>query len=636
VTSRRAAARALALAAALHPASARAQGQAIALGTLPGPGATVLGRVCLDLDRDGHCGPAEPGVAGARLIGEGGQVAVADGEGRFHFLEVPGRLVLSDRAAYGGHAVAAEGLGVRRAFEVGPLGAVQLDLAVPAPPPAAAPPLAPAGVAGRAPERTGGGGLRWDLGGRTAPGAAVAVGAERVTAGADGTFAIPVLLVPGENRLTASVANRGALALFAWTVHLVRRPAGGDLVVPEPPALVVALSVAPGAGGALVSGRAAPGQRVRVGGVAAGGGADGAFAAWAPAGDVAVEIADPDGRTAARAVLAVAPGARLHAAAALAEVEVSFGGEPGVLATARGAGALRARLGPVRVEAGVDLDDRDRHGSLADLVRPRDALAVAHAPDPERTLSATGDAGGSDDRNPGRGRLWARIEAPGARLDLGPARAGLAGSEVGRYDRALSGGKASLAGTAGPVRLEASAFGATAREDAAGNSPPVPAHDVLAAAGGAVFWLAHGAVVPGSEALRIEWRDPVTGRLAGERRLDRGEDYELDVATGRVLLASPLPGVGGAPAAVTGDPLAAPRASLVADYLHSASAAGPEDLGGARAGAAIGPLSVSAHVAGEDRLIFQQSEALDVEDGFDQHRAPDEDGDQVAAREIDH
>jgi hypothetical protein len=234
-------------------------------------------------------------------------------------------------------------------------------------------------------------------------------------------------------------------------------------------------------------------------------------------------------------------------------------------------------------------------------VRPRDGLEVEHALVPERSLLATGDAAAADDRDAGRGRLWARAQGDGLRLDLGSARTGITGSELGRYDRALFGAKARGEGEAGPLRLEAAAFGATLRDDARGNAPPAPAHDVLAAGGGAALWLAHGSVVPGSEALRIEWRDPFTGRLVRQAALVRGEDYEIDWTSGRVVLAAPLASVGGRPSLTTADPFEAPQASIVVDYLHAALGPAAEDLFGGRTGAGLGPLSVGAHGVREQR-----------------------------------
>ena len=141
----------VALWAVLLPGAARAQ--ALSLGLAREPGGTVVGRVCLDRDADGRCGAGDPGVAGARVLGEGGQIAIADGEGRFHLLEVPGRVLREDRVAYGGHVVAAVGLGVRRAFELGLAGAAAVDLPVPAPARLPHPALLPAAAPGRAPER---------------------------------------------------------------------------------------------------------------------------------------------------------------------------------------------------------------------------------------------------------------------------------------------------------------------------------------------------------------------------------------------------------------------------------------------------------------------------------------------------
>ncbi len=573
------------------------------MGAASGPGATVVGRVCVDLDGDGRCGEGDPGVAGARILGEDGEVALADGSGRFHLLEASARVVLSDRSAYGGHAVALEGLRVSRAFELPPVGAAQVELAVPPPRSGAAPALEPAGGIGGPPSRAPDGRLRWELAGRTSPGAVVAAGGARATAGADGSFALPVLLSRGENRLSVSVSAGGAAALFSWTVHLVQRGSGGDLVVPEPPERVAAFETAPGKGGALAVGRVSPGQRVLAGGVLVTPGPGGAFAAWVPEGDASLEIQDAGGHELAAGSLPAAPG-RLRAAAALAEVEVAFGGGE-ALVTARGAGALRASFGRYDVEAGVDLDDRNRKADAADLLRPRSTDAIEHALDPARTLAEPGDDGAAGDRNPGRGRVWARVDGPGVRLDLGTARAAM-GGELGRYDRALFGGRLAFAQDLGSAssptaHVELSAHGGSLRGDAAGYAPPVPAHDVLGATGGAAFWLAHGSVVPGSEALRVEWRDPLTGLLTGERTLVRGVDYEIDWVGGRIALAAPLASVGAPPTLVTADPFAAPRASVIADYLFQAVGSDAEDLAGVRAAVEVGPLSVDGRAAGEDR-----------------------------------
>jgi hypothetical protein len=583
----------LALAVALAPAAARAQ---VVVGAAPDPGGTVIGRVCLDLDGDGACGPAEPGVAGASILGEGGAVARADAGGRFHLLGLPTRLLARDRTAYGGHVLVVEGLGARAAFELTPDGAVPVDLAVAAPAAPRAPPLAPSGDAGRPPTRDASGRLRWGLAARTAPGARVVLdGADELRAGPDGAFVAEVALAPGENRISVAVTAGETVGLFRWVVHLVTRASGGLLVLPgEPEPLGALVLVAGRGGGVLVRGELPPGIALRAGGLVAG---SGPVAAWAPPG-APVELVGADGALVARAP-PPAP-ARGGTVVGFAEVELSAGGSPGVLVTGRGAAAAKGRAGEVSWEAGIDLDDRDRHGGAAELLRPRDGLVAEHALDPSRTFPTAGDEGAADDRNAPRGRAWGRVEGYGARADLGSTRAAL-GRELGRYDREIFGAKLEATGDAGPVRLEGGAFGATLRRDAGGNAPPSPAHDVLRATGGAALWLSHGELVPGSERLRIEQRDPLTGRATGGRSLVRGVDYEIEWVSGRVVLAAPLASVAPPPAVLTGDFFASPSVAVIADYLHAGAATDAEDVRGGRAGAALGPLSLSARAAAEER-----------------------------------
>jgi hypothetical protein len=576
-----------------------AAAQPALIGEVRPPGGTVLGRVCLDLDRDGRCGEGDPGVAGARLLAEGGQVATADREGRFHLLEVPGRELADDRLAYGAHVLAAEGLAVSRRFDIAPAGAAQVDL--PAAGGGGTAPAVTVAPTPRAPVRRDGG-LEFTLALRAVGATRVAVGGKPADALGEGLFAAGVELQPGENVFpVVAEGPGGGVAVYRQGVRLVKRAEGGDLLVPSAPEPIAALAMEARPGGTLVHGRAAPGHVVSVAGASPQPTPDGAFAAWVAAGGEpsAVEIAGPSG-VAARVEVAAAATPGIRAAAALLDVEVSLGGGE-VTTTGRGAASVRARIGPAEVEAGVDLDDRDRGISAADLIRPRDGLAAEHALDPSRTFPTAGDSGASGDRNPGRGRLFARVEAPGARLDLGTARAGLTGSELGRYDRAFFGAKAVASREVGKVRLEGSAFGATLRPDASGAAPPSPAHDALTGTGGSLYWLRHGDVVPGSEAVRVEWTDPYTGRVAGRRALVRGVDYEIDPAGGWIALAAPLPSVAPPAALETGEPFAAAEAVLHVDYLFAGGSLEEDDLAGGRLALRSGPLAIAAQAASEDR-----------------------------------
>lgn len=595
------------LALALLPAAASGQ---VRLGVAEAGGGTVLGRVCQDLDGDGRCGEGDPGIGGARLLLDGGQVALADAQGRFHFLEVPARLLEPGRSAYGGHLLALETAPgeppVRRFFELPPAGAVEVDLAVPKA--AAVLPGPVLGPAARPPPqapRREGERLRWVLSGRAPAGSRVEVGGSAAAVDPDGSWFAPVDLAPGETAFAISVREPdGRFSLYRQVVHLARRAEGGDLVVPLAPEWLVTLALPPD--GAL------RGDRARLRGVAAAGVSltvGGAAVVPGPAGAFEVQPELPPGEAPLPVVagrggspVGAAPLVRFERSGitlvALADLELSAGGGEARLA-GRGAVAARGVLGPVAGEAGIDLDDRDR--SLSDLWTPRDPLALERQLSPERSVPTAGDDSAADDPNASRGRLYARLRAPGARLDLGEARTGTTGRELGRYDRAFFGAKAGGEGDLGPVRLAGSLFGGSARPGDGQAGVPVPAHDVLEATGGSLFWLRHAEVVAGSEGLRVEWRDPLTARVVAQRTLVRTVDYQIDFPSGRVLLASPLASVAGRPAVATGDPLSAPRAVLVADYLH-ASADPADDLYGGRLGLALGPLRLDGAAAAEERV----------------------------------
>jgi hypothetical protein len=598
--------RAARLALALLPVAAAAQ---VRIGAVEAAGGTVLGRVCQDLDGDGRCGEDEPGLSGARLLLDGGQVALADAQGRFHFLEVPARLLEPGRSAYGGHLLALEtGPGeatVRRHFELAPGGAAQVDLAVPAA--AAVQPGPTMERAARAPAeapRREGERLRWVLSGRAPAGSQVEVNGKAAQVDADGTWFAAVDLAPGENAFSLSVRQSdGRFSLHRQVVHRSRRREGGDLVLPLAPEWLATLALPPDGvlrgHRPLLRGVAADGVALSVGGAVVAPGRAGAF-------EVRPELAPGEGPlpiAAGRGAATAAAAPTVHferggvAVVALADVELSVGGGEARLA-GRGALSARGALGPVEGEAGVDLDDRDRR--LEDLWTPRDPAALERQLSPERAVPTAGDDAAADDPNAARGRLYARLRTPWARLDLGAVRSGTTGRELGRYDRAFFGAKASGEGDLGPAQLRGSLFGASARPGDGQAGVPVPAHDVLEATGGSLFWLRHTEVVAGSEALRVEWRDRLTGRVVSQRALVRTVDYQIDFPSGRILLASPLASAAGRPALATGDPLSAPRATLVADYLH-ASAAPADDLVGARVGVSLGPLRFDGAAASEER-----------------------------------
>ncbi len=593
--ARLAALAALAAAAVGLPASARAQAGRVAVRAEPD--ALLLGRACLDLDVDGRCGEGEPGIAGAAVRLADGRAVTADAAGRFHLSRLEGRTLRPGGTSGGAVALKLDGAGLVRVVELPPAGAALADLALP--------PLDAAGAGlslqpiaeGALAERDGA--LAWPIEGRAAPGARVLVDGREVAVGADGRFAGEARLTPGRNTVVVAAATpAGDAEVVLREVVLVRPGAGRARLYPEAPRRVASMRLWPTPGGALLVGQAAAGAEVRVGGAPLPVAAGGAFAAAVPAagGEVALAIARA-GRE-VRAALPLPGEARRLEGVALGDLTISLGGG-GARLTGRGAASAEGHVGPVRLAAGLDLDDRDREAGA--LLRPRDEASAALVPERPRDLATAGDGAVQADADPGRGRLWARADADGAALRLGWTRSDLGGDGPGRYDRALFGARAALEGRLGPATLQASAFGSASGQEAGGQAPARAVHEELLGTGGSLYLLSGGAPVAGSERVRLARRDPVTGLEAVSAPLVRGEDYTLDEATGRLWLARPLAAALAPRLLATGDPLAGQEARLLLDYLDAA-APGAARLAGGAAGAALGPLRLEARLAGEDGL----------------------------------
>jgi hypothetical protein len=356
------------------------------------------------------------------------------------------------------------------------------------------------------------------------------------------------------------------------------------------------MSARPAGDGVLLVGSAAAGVELRAGAVALGG--SGPFGAWVPA-------AGPLDVTATGGGISVTGGVETGAADRLAwrllgELELQLGGRAGALASGRLAGSASGRWRGFSLEAGLDLDDRDR--DLAALAAPRDSLAAALVLDPQRSFVYAGDGAAVDDANAGRGRIWARVEGNGQRMEVGSTRSRLAPGGLGAHDRTFHGARWEGEGSAGRLSVGGLILGGRAGEDANGLPPGLPAQDVLALTGGSLFYLSHGSLVAGSEIVRVEWRDPASRLVLERRELARGRDYEIDAAGGRLLLARPVSTMRSGVALLGGDPFEAAEGRLIVDYLRAEGTDGSaRGLAGAEVRGSVGPLTISAGGAAEAR-----------------------------------
>ncbi len=160
--------------------------------------------------------------------------------------------------------------------------------------------------------------------------------------------------------------------------------------------------------------------------------------------------------------------------------------------------------------------------------------------DPDRYYPTYGDNSVIEQDAPTSGRIYARIERDDDYALWGNYQTNFNDTEFARVNRTLYGAKLNwdenAFTTLGDARTDITAFiaeGGTRQ-----------ARDELRGTGGSVYYFRHGDISIGSEQLRVETRDSVSGLVIESRRLQYGTDYDLDFIQGRVILTRPLGSTG--------------------------------------------------------------------------------------------
>ena len=605
--------------------SAAASAQTLS-SDLPTQASTIAGRVCQDVDGDGRCSPDEPGVVSVRLVLATGREVRTDAAGRYHLTGVDSRLPdLTDglHLRPGRHLLKVDPRSLPPSSQVSPKAAtvevswgsvVLQDFAVrittaPAPASTATGP-------GRPPEaRVAPGGLRFLITGQAAPGDRIRAGDVDATVDPSGAWQAMVPLQPGENVVPlTTTASGGAVSFFHQRFDVLRRGKSGWLVIPREVKRLGALHGLASDGAPLPTGEARlsveapPGTRVRSpeGEVVVGPEGRVGLPVRLVTGRNAVPLSlQPPGQPASTVTVSLEARAQPFAVGLL-DLEASIapaGG--GFRLRGRGAAHGEAQVGPLQLVGELDLRDTDlrqlKDAPAADWLRPRVPERFDRWRDPDLSPAEWGDASVSLTPNPaeGRLRLEARHEQYG-RAGFGTYRALQQDREVGRYHRPLFGPFAELQKQVGELRVGVDVF-AGGLVDPTRGLAATPAHEELRATGGSLYYLGGGTVAEGSELVRVEVRDGVTGLPLGEQHLIRGRDYDIDYLAGRILLARPLSMLTGTSLLRTEALTQAPEPVLVVDYavLHSGD---PRDTVGGEAWARWRDSSVGLAAVRERRM----------------------------------
>jgi len=170
------------------------------------------------------------------------------------------------------------------------------------------------------------------------------------------------------------------------------------------------------------------------------------------------------------------------------------------------------------------LDDKD----LGQLLRRLD---------PDRYYPVYGDDSTIDQDAPTSGRVYARIERDDDYALWGNYQTNFNDTEFARVQRTLYGAKLHWDENGKPTKFGDDRTRLTAFIAEGGSRQ---GRDELRGTGGSVYYMRHGDISIGSEILRVETRDSVSGLVLESRRLVYGTDYDMDFIQGRVILNQPL------------------------------------------------------------------------------------------------
>jgi hypothetical protein len=201
---------------------------------------------------------------------------------------------------------------------------------------------------------------------------------------------------------------------------------------------------------------------------------------------------------------------------------------------------------------------------LFDNIHEKDPQSLFRRLDPDRYYPVYGDDSTVVADVNTHGRMYVRVDWDNSEAVWGNFESGVTGTELTQYSRGLYGARFTH------ESMEATDYEESKRHLSAFVSENQTAlgHSEFLGTGGSLYYFRHTDILPGSEKLRIEVRDPDTNRVLENNTLTRGLDYEVDELQGRVILSRPLlPLVqGGAPSLILDGALDGSIAVLVADY----------------------------------------------------------------------
>lgn len=202
----------------------------------------------------------------------------------------------------------------------------------------------------------------------------------------------------------------------------------------------------------------------------------------------------------------------------------------------RGAMYLKGRVdGDYLVTGAIDTGE-DRLGDIFSNLDEKDPRQLLRRLDADRFYPVYGDDSTLVEDAPTQGRFYLKVEKDDSHVMWGNFATQITSTEFAHLDRGLYGGildyNSQATTSFGERKTQVTGFAA--------DPGTVPAREEYRGTGGSIYFLQRQDMSIGSERVRVEIRDKVSGLVIETRNLTPQEDYDVDYIQGRILLTDPL------------------------------------------------------------------------------------------------
>ncbi|MBN2483059.1 MAG: DUF11 domain-containing protein [Candidatus Omnitrophica bacterium] len=221
--------------------------------------------------------------------------------------------------------------------------------------------------------------------------------------------------------------------------------------------------------------------------------------------------------------------------------------------------------------------------SSFDTERQKKELFRSLDPDKYYPLYGDGSSVSYDSTNT-QGMLYLLIEWDKSSLVWGNYETAFTDTEFSQFSRTLYGAKVHLETIStneyGEPDTKFVVFKARAQQRGA--------HNEFAGTGGSLFYLKHKDVIEGSEKVKIEVRDKITGLVVASEEMKEGVDYEIDHSQGRIIFWQPVSFIAESTSLISGDLTDGNPIYVTVDYEYEAEDKYDEGTAGVRVQKTVG------------------------------------------------